>query len=118
MRRLVVGFDLDMTLVDSKSGIAGTLVALADETGIEIFRTVELVDALIAHNVDADFALRFPADVAKRHADRFRELYVEHGVPGTDLLPGARAAVAAVHGRGGEVVVITAKFEPNARLCL
>ncbi len=40
------------------------------------------------------------------------------GVPGTDLLPGAGEAVGAVHEVGGRVVVITAKYEPNARRCL
>ena len=36
---LVVGFDLDMTLVDTRPGIAAVLDALAAETGVEIDRT-------------------------------------------------------------------------------
>ena len=39
-------------------------------------------------------------------------------MPGTFLLPGARDAVAAVRAAGGRVVVVTAKYEPNARRCL
>ncbi len=38
---LVVGFDLDMTLVDSRPGIAATLRALSAETGV--FIDAELV---------------------------------------------------------------------------
>ncbi len=77
-----------------------------------------MLDALLRRNLDLEFAERFPAADAGRWADRFRELYVDHGVPGTDLLPGAHAATRAVHDAGGRVVVITAKYEPNARRCL
>src|SRR5262249_44218455 len=51
-------------------------------------------------------------------SDRYRELYAVLGVPGTLLLPGARDAVAAVHRVGGRSIVVTAKYEPNAHLCL
>jgi phosphoglycolate phosphatase len=51
-------------------------------------------------------------------ADRYRELYAVLGVPGTELLPGARDAVAAVRRLGGRVVVVTAKHEPNSHACL
>src|SRR5262249_54999537 len=36
----------------------------------------------------------------------------------THLLPGALDAVAAVHRAGGRTVVVTAKYGPNAYLCL
>ncbi len=39
-------------------------------------------------------------------------------MPGTELLPGAPEAVDAVHDAGGRVVVVTAKYEPNALRCL
>jgi phosphoglycolate phosphatase len=114
---LVVGFDLDMTLVDSRPGILATLAALEAETGAPV-TSDDMADALLRRNLDLEFADRFATADAERWADRFRELYVDHGVPGTDLLPGARAATAAVHAAGGRVVVITAKYEPNARRCL
>src|SRR5205085_6386015 len=50
--------------------------------------------------------------------DRFRELYVDHGVPGTFLMPGALDALDAVHAIGGRNIVVTAKYEPNAIACL
>jgi phosphoglycolate phosphatase len=114
---LVVGFDLDMTLVDSRTGILATLEALYEETGAPV--AVEgMLDALLRRNLDLEFGDRFPPDEAQRLADRFRELYVEVGVPGTHLLPGARESVDAVRAGGGRVIVVTAKYEPNARRCL
>jgi phosphoglycolate phosphatase len=114
---LVVGFDLDMTLVDSRPGISATLVALQAETGAPVAGD-DMLDALLRRNLDLEFGERFDAADAVRWADRFRELYVEHGVPGTEPLPGARGALDAVHEAGGRVVVVTAKYEPNARRCL
>jgi phosphoglycolate phosphatase len=113
----VVGFDLDMTLVDSRPGIAATLCALQAETGAPVAGD-DMLDALLRRNLDLEFGERFDAADAVRWADRFRELYVEHGVPGTEPLPGARRALDAVHEAGGRVVVVTAKYEPNARRCL
>jgi len=112
-----VGFDLDMTLVDSRPGIAATLQELAQETGAPV-ATDEMLDALLRRNLDLEFGERFEPDVAVRWADRFRELYVRHGVPGTHLLPGARESIATVHELGGRSIVITAKYEPNALRCL
>ena len=113
----MVGFDLDMTLVDSRPGIMATLQVLEDETGAPI-ATDEMLDALLRRNLDLEFGDRFDAEQATRWSDRFRELYVDHGVPGTHLLPGAREAVAAVRALDGRAIVVTAKYEPNARRCL
>jgi phosphoglycolate phosphatase len=114
---LVVGFDLDMTLVDSRPGILATLQVLQDETGAPV-ATDEMLGALLRRNLDLEFADRFAPELATAWSDRFRELYVEHGVPGTHLLPGARESIAAVHALDGRAIVVTAKYEPNARRCL
>jgi phosphoglycolate phosphatase len=114
---LVVGFDLDMTLVDSRPGILATLAQLEAETGAPV-ATDEMLDALLRRNLDLEFGDRFEPELAATWSDRFRELYVAHGVPGTHLLPGARESVAAVRALGGRGIVVTAKFEPNAHRCL
>ncbi len=114
---LVVGFDLDMTLVDSRPGIMATLVELEAETGAPV-ATDEMLDALLRRNLDLEFRERFEPELATTWSDRFRELYAVHGVPGTHLLPGAHASVAAVRELGGRAVVVTAKYEPNAHRCL
>jgi len=114
---LTIGFDLDMTLVDSRPGIVATLEALHEETGAPV-AVGGMLDALLRRNLDLEFGERFPADEAQRLADRFRDIYVDVGVPGTHLLPGAIESIAAVRASGGRVLVVTAKYEPNARRCL
>jgi phosphoglycolate phosphatase len=114
----VVGFDLDMTLIDSRPGIADTLTALADESGEPALRAPDLLVALLKRNLDLELADRFPPDRAVVLADRFRDLYVDFGVPGSHLLPGAVEAVELVRAGGGRTVVVTAKYEPNAIRCL
>ncbi len=113
---LVVGFDLDMTLVDSRPGIAATLRALSVETGVAI--DVDVVVGRLGRTLDSEMAEWFGPDRVLAMSDRFRELYVDLGVPGTFLLPGASASVAAVRAAGGHALVVTAKYEPNAQLCL
>ena len=54
----MVGFDLDMTLVDSRPGIAATLAELARETGAPV-ATDEMLDALLRRNLDLEFGERF-----------------------------------------------------------
>ena len=117
MTGLVVGFDLDMTLVDSRPGALATLAALEAETHVPMAND-EMLDALLRRNVDLEFGERFGPELAPVWSDRFRELYVEHGVPGTFLLPGALESVVAVHELGGRSIVVTAKYEPNAHRCL
>ena len=92
MLRLVVGFDLDMTLVDSRPGIATTLHALSAETGVAI--DADVVVNRLGPALEVEMAEWFPADRVADVSDRYRELYSELGVPGTFVLPGAFEAVA------------------------
>ncbi len=112
----VVGFDLDMTLVDSRPGIASTLTALATETGVHL--DVDVIVGRLGARLEDELACWYPRDAVPVVADRYRALYADLGVPGTVLLPGAADAVAAARADGGRAVVITAKYEPNARACL
>ena len=116
MRPLVVGFDLDMTLIDSRPGIAAALDALAVETGVHIDSAAAV--SRLGPPLDDELLLWFPADQVGEMADRFRALYPSLAVEPTVAMPGAREAVDAVHRHGGRVVVVTAKYEPNARLHL
>ena len=113
---LVVGFDLDMTLVDSRPGIAATFDALSAETGVPIDSAAAV--SRLGPPLDEELARWFPAERIAPMADRFRELYPDLAITPSELLAGAREAVDAVHRHGGRVVVVTAKFEPNARLHL
>ncbi len=113
---LVVGFDLDMTLVDSRPGIAATLQALSEQTGVAM--DVGAICAQLGPPLDQMLAPYADADDIGALVDRFRELYPERAVAATVLLPGAREALAAVRRHGGGSLVVTGKFTRNARLHL
>jgi len=113
---LVVGFDLDMTLIDSRPGIAVALDALSAETGVHIDSAAAV--SRLGPPLDEELGYWFPAEQVAPMADRFRALYPDLAITPTEMLAGAREAVDAVHRHGGRVVVVTAKYEPNARLHL
>jgi phosphoglycolate phosphatase len=114
---LTVGFDLDMTLVDSRPGIRASLDALAHETGVPIDADV-VIDRL-GPKLEWELAHWFPAEQVENACDRYRAHYWDHCVgAGTLLLAGAHAAVDAVRVREGRVVVITAKTERLAHRCI
>jgi phosphoglycolate phosphatase-like HAD superfamily hydrolase len=114
---LTVGFDLDMTLVDSGPGIRASMGALAEETGTPI--DVDVVLGRLGPKLEWEIAQWFPPAEIEAMSARYRELYWDRCVgEGTILLPGARAAVDAVHASGGHVIVVTAKSESLALRCL
>ncbi|MFJ7908448.1 HAD family hydrolase [Kitasatospora sp. NPDC096204] len=113
---LTVGFDLDMTLLDTRPGIRATYLALSAETGTHI--DADLVVTRLGPPLLDEMRNWFPEDEVERAVDRYRELYRDHAFAPTVALPGAHAAVEAVRAHGGRVAVITGKYEPNARLHL
>ncbi|MDX6327009.1 MAG: pyridinium-3,5-biscarboxylic acid mononucleotide sulfurtransferase [Nocardioidaceae bacterium] len=114
---VVVGFDLDMTLIDTRPGFAACLTALVDEAGV----TVD-VDALVSRlgpPLDHMLAPELPqlgAAEITALVDRFRVLYPAIAVPPTLELPGAHEALAAVRAHRGRTLLVTGKYAPNARL--
>ncbi|MGQ0826003.1 MAG: HAD family hydrolase [Actinomycetota bacterium] len=115
--RMIVGFDLDLTLVDSRRGIAASLVALSEETGVAI--DPDIVAARIGPKLETELAHWFPDAQVALAAAAYRRHYWDHCVgAGTTILPGARASIAAVHAEGGTVLAITAKSEPLSHRCL
>lgn len=112
----VVGFDLDMTLVDSATGIAATVRAALAELGREVGD-----DAMWPHigiPLEAALALVAPDLDAADVATRYRRLYPRHGIGPITLLPGAADALAGVHALGGRVLVVSAKVEAAVRRVL
>ena len=105
--QLVVGFDLDMTLVDSAEGIAEALVHVCKIHGVEIEKSEAL--ATIGLPLDQVFPLWLPDYSYDQLLDEYREHYGVHGIPQSTLLPGARESVAAVKQLGGKTVVVSAK---------
>jgi len=110
---IVVGFDLDLTLVDSRPGIVATYRALSARTGVYI--DADSTATRLGPPLDVELALWFPAGDVVPAANQFREIYRDFAITTSPALPGATEAFAAVRARGGTVVVITGKYEPNAR---
>ncbi len=103
----MVGFDLDMTLIDPRPGVVATMAALSRETGVRI--DGELVASRLGPPLETELAHFFPPEDVPAAADRYRALYVEHAMPLTTALPGAVDAVAAVRVDGARALVVTAK---------
>lgn len=113
---LTVGFDLDMTLVDSRPGIRAVFERLAAETGV--FIDGDLAVTRLGPPLEQELAHWFPAEHVQEMGDRYRALYVDHAIVPSPAMPGAAESVAAVRAAGGRPVVVTAKYEPSARLHL
>ncbi|MEJ7794382.1 MAG: haloacid dehalogenase-like hydrolase [Nocardioides sp.] len=113
---LSVGFDLDMTLIDTAPGFGSVLRALGDELGVA-FPVAEMTSRL-GPPLDHLLGPHLAVDAIAPAVDRFRTLYPAHAIESVPLLPGAADAVAAVRKAGGRVVVVTGKFTPNALLHL
>ncbi|MET8470257.1 HAD family hydrolase [Streptomyces sp. NPDC006422] len=112
----VVGFDLDMTLIDSRPGIRATWVALAERTGLRI--DPDLIVSRLGPPLTDELAHWCePADIPAM-ADLYREMYPTYAIEPTLPMPGVRETIAAVHAAGGRAIVVTAKYEPNAKLHL
>jgi len=111
-----IGFDLDMTLIDSRPGIRKVYDLLAAETGV--FIDSDLVVSRLGPPVEQELAHWFPAEDLREAADRYRALYALHGIEDCLALPGAYEALAAVRAHGGRALVVTGKNTSNARLNL
>jgi phosphoglycolate phosphatase len=111
---LVVGFDLDMTLLDTRPGIRATYDELSRETGVPIDSAA--VVTRLGPPAQQEMANWFPADQVEAATRRYLELYPHHAVEASLPMPGAREALAAVRRHGGRSVVVTAKHAPNAEL--
>ncbi len=112
-RGLVVGFDLDLTPIDSRQGVAQGLRALAAETGVNM--DVDLVTSRLGPPLEVELAEWFPAADVPAMARRYRQMYRSWAIERTPLLPGAAEAVDAVRAAGGRVIIVTSKHESNAR---
>ena len=113
---LVIGFDLDMTLIDSRPGVADTFEALNRLLGTSI--PGDQLSEQLGPTLETVLADYFPPDEIEGVCDHFRAIYADLGPKGSSLLPGALEAFEAVEAAGGKNLVITAKFELNAHRCL
>ncbi|MFV2121462.1 HAD family hydrolase [Streptomyces sp. Act-28] len=113
---LTVGFDLDMTLIDSRPGIHATYRELSARTGVWI--DADLAVSRLGPPLEHELAHWFPRERVTETAAAYRELYPAHAIGPSLALPGARGAIQAVRATGGRSVVVTAKNGPHAELHL
>jgi phosphoglycolate phosphatase len=111
MSKGVVGFDLDMTLIDSRPQILAAFAALAAETGV----TIDLaeVNRRLGIKLEDEVAYWFPAEQRAEAAAGYRRHYVLAAAE-TVALPGAAQALAAVRAAGERAVILTAKHQVSA----
>lgn len=113
---VIVGFDLDMTLVNSAAGIAATMQVALAEVGRRI--TADQVWPLVGVPMEATLEQVAPGVDVDAVTLRYRELYPAHGIAPITLLPGAAEAIEAVHAVEGRVVVVSAKVASTVRAVL
>lgn len=116
MSPLMVGFDLDMTLVDSRPGIAAAFRALTARTGVHV--DGELAVSRLGPPLRTELAHWFPPERVEEAVTLYRELYPAYAITPTVPMPGAEAALRAVQARGGRTMVVTAKMGRLAKLHL
>jgi phosphoglycolate phosphatase len=113
---LVIGFDLDMTLLDTRPGIAAAYRELATRTGVPI--DVELVVSRLGPPLRQEMAEWFAPEAVEEAVVTYRALYPDFAIAPAVELPGARAALQAVHQNNGKVIVVTSKLGRLAELHL
>jgi phosphoglycolate phosphatase-like HAD superfamily hydrolase len=116
MTQAPVGFDLDMTLIDSRRAILGAFASVAADTGVAI-DPVGVISRL-GIKLEAELAYWFPPGEIDKAVRIYRAHYLRLAGPLTTRLPGAAEALAAVRAAGARAVVITAKYALTARLSL
>ncbi|MFI9646638.1 HAD family hydrolase [Streptomyces sp. NPDC052040] len=115
-RAPTVGFDLDMTLIDSRPGIRACYQELSARTGTYI--DADLAVTRLGPPLVDELVNWFPAERVEAMAVLYRAMYPAIAIGATPALPGAREAIEAVRASGGRAIVVTAKYEPNAKLHL
>jgi phosphoglycolate phosphatase len=111
-----VGFDLDMTLIDSRPGIAAAYRALTAQTGVYV--DADLAVTRLGPPLRQELREWFPESEVERAVTTYRALYPDFAIAPTVPTPGAREALAAVRALGLRVVVVTSKISRLAELHL
>ncbi|MER6097767.1 HAD family hydrolase [Streptomyces sp. NPDC001728] len=113
---LTVGFDLDLTLIDTRPGIKAAFEAFSAEYGVPI--DADLVVSRLGPPLEQEMAHWVPAEQVTEMVARYRALYPVYAIEPSHPMPGARDAIAAVREAGGRTIVVTAKNGPHAELHL
>lgn len=108
MSPAAVGFDLDMTLIDSRPGIRAAYLALTERTGVHV--DADLAVTRLGPPLRTELSHWFPAEQVEDAVTAYRALYPDYAIEPTVPTPGAREALAAVRSHGLRVVIVTSKL--------
>ncbi|MEU4155758.1 HAD family hydrolase [Actinoplanes sp. NPDC026670] len=111
-----VGFDLDMTLIDSRPGIRAAYQELTARTGV--FVDADLAVSRLGPPLRTELRHWFPEDEVEAAVTTYRGLYPEFAIAPSLPTPGAAEALDAVRAAGLRVVVVTSKLGRLAGLHL
>ncbi|MEU4694485.1 HAD hydrolase-like protein [Actinoplanes sp. NPDC023714] len=111
-----VGFDLDMTLIDSRPGIREAYRALTARTGVHV--DADLAVSRLGPPLRTELGYWFPPEEIEDAVVTYRALYQELAIAPTVPMKGAAEALDAVRAAGLRVVVVTSKLGRLARLHL
>ena len=115
-RAPAVGFDLDMTLIDSRPGIRAAYRALTERTGVHV--DADLAVSRLGPPLRTELGYWFPPEQLEEAVTTYRSLYPEYAIAPTVPTPGAVEALTAVRDLGLRVVVVTSKLGRLAALHL
>ncbi len=116
MPRPVIGFDLDMTLVDSADAIVDSVAATCAHYGVGFDEAT--IRAGVGLPLDHVFPDLIPGVPYADALEVYRARYLSHGLAMQTLLPGAREALEVVVHAGHPVAVISAKKDTHVRAVL
>jgi phosphoglycolate phosphatase len=116
LEKATVGFDLDMTLIDSRQAIMKSFAAVAADTGVPIDPAG--VHRRLGIKLQDELAYWFPAGEIDAAVAIYRKHYAELAASNTTIMPGAAESLNAVRAAGGRAVVITAKYVVPAKAAL
>jgi phosphoglycolate phosphatase len=102
-----VGFDLDLTLINSRPAIMAAWSAVAEE--LEVSIDLDEVDRRMGIKLEEEVAYWFPATDQSDATASYRRHYVRLAPALTFLMPGAAEALASVRRAGERAVIVTAK---------
>lgn len=108
--RFTVGFDLDLTLVDSRARIIESHRRAFADLGEEVCE--DELAPLVGLPLDRTAAIVRPNVNISQFISRYRFHYQEPDAPPQQSMLGAREALLATRAAGGRVVVVSAKYVP------
>lgn len=112
----VIGFDLDMTIVDSSEAIVDSVAAVGRRWDVSIDE--EWLRATLGLPLDLVFPQLVPDVPYAEALEVYRARYLSHGLVMHEVLPGARESLETVVADGFSILVVSAKKDTHVRAVL